>query len=94
MPVKKRRSKVRTQGDLTEAELAWLHGRPAPPDRKFEYQAITWPGEAGALSRPGRPSAEELWAQFGEEVIAEWVQEHPGTMPPRWHELGDPAECQ
>jgi hypothetical protein len=32
----------------------------------------------------------EAWAQFREETLAEWAQEHPGTRPSRWWKFDAP----
>jgi hypothetical protein len=34
--------------------------------------------------KPGSRAAEPLWRDHGEEILAEWVAEHPGTRPWGW----------
>ena len=37
-----------------------------------------------------RPTLLDLWAEFGESIVAEWVVEYPGTRPSCWWQWSAP----
>jgi hypothetical protein len=70
--------------ELSEAEYCVLIDE-VPPDidkagkNAWDYYYLRW-------WRPGLPRISdrvppELWAEFGEQITAEWAEAHPGTRP-------------
>jgi len=85
MPVKRRQSK-RREG-VTDAQFAYLRDEPFPEETgEFEKWAIEF-------DSPGvGPSIRELWADFRDEIITEWIAEAAGTRPSVWWRYDAPRE--
>ena len=87
MPIKRRPGKIHVSGELTAVEMAFLRDEPLPPDAGFEADSAWWQMERGdddAGFRPGRPSVRDMWSAMGADIVAEWVQDAPGTRPSCW----------
>ena len=77
--MKARRPRDGHQLDLTDGEWAFLHGDAPPPGCEAEF----WDLEHGSfVFRVGRPSAQDLWAMLGADVLDIWAVAHPGRRPP------------
>ena len=85
---KPRRARQTQDSDLTQNEWAFLTDQDWPePQKKWEVWAL----RADAMSfRAGRQSVAELWTAYGDEVLAEWIEEHPGTRPSLWWRFDAP----
>jgi hypothetical protein len=81
MPVKRRVSKQREQ--ISPAMLAFLRDEPMPEDAGI---AAWW---IESETNPG-PKASELWPEFRDEILADWIAEAPGTRPSMWWRLDAP----
>ena len=79
---KPRRPRLSKEAELTANEWAYLCDAPcADETRKWEWWAL---GADCASFREDRPSVIELWEQYAEDVLAEWIGEWPGTRPSLW----------
>src|SRR5207302_945924 len=92
MPVKRRVIKTRTT--LTRAQELFLRDEPCPEDADFltdlEYTLLTAPWRGDGLNVTG----EQLWAEYGEQATAEWVERYPGTRPTPWWRYAVPEPRQ
>jgi hypothetical protein len=95
MPVKKRLPKARAE--LTRAQQAFLWDEDLLiEDVGFgdwiQHCWLTSACRDRTLRNPrtseempdGSPTPRKLWAAYGEEVLADWVEAHPGTRPAPW----------
>jgi hypothetical protein len=64
--------------------MAYLHGAPCPTGCELDYWGLE--GDCDTF-RAGRPSAEELWAEYGAGIAQDWAERFPGHRPPLWWTL-------
>ena len=70
----KRRVSKRRQ-ELSDEAVLWLEGSDA---------ASRW------LYAQSQADLAQIWSKHGSEVLAEWIERHPGTRPARWWEFEAP----
>ena len=71
---------------LSETAWAMLNDLPLPADDGhggWEHYCLEY---GGCLT----PSLQELWAEMGEGIVAEWVAKRPGTRPSCWWQWSAP----
>lgn len=85
MPVKRRIPKARNE-DVSEVAWALLTDAPVPdtPAAKWEAIFFEMPSDDRRLEWLGRPTLYALWERHREEVMADWVLDHPGQRPSLW----------
>jgi hypothetical protein len=80
MAIRAKRLKAKEQ--LTDLQWDHLCGRPLP-ERNFEALVLEYDHDG---------ITERLWRLHGEAVIAEHVEDHPGTRPPLWWDYEAPRQ--
>jgi hypothetical protein len=106
MPVKRRRAKGRAQLSAGQRAFLDSLPFPQPDEFYGDKNAPGWYRETlvhSHLTSPWRadappygvgvsgPTAAELWAAYGAEVTAEWIERNPGTRPPAWWRFDAPV---
>lgn len=77
-----RRPRAAREDALTETEWCFMLGaHDAPGVDHVDWWSLQWDD---SLFRPGRPSAAELWRDYGPDVLHAWVDKRPGTRPRLW----------
>jgi hypothetical protein len=73
--------------DLTETEAAFLWDRPLPEGTMAER----WHAFALQMWTPSTPryndefrNPHDLWTLLGDQVVAAWIEEKPGSRPSNW----------
>jgi hypothetical protein len=97
MPVKKRMPKGRAE--LLPAQIAFLRDAELHEDEDFVQQMeLIWLRNAshddGGSMPDGSASARDLWAAYGEQALAEWIEQHPGTRPSPWWRFDAPKRTR
>lgn len=86
MPVKRRLPKTRMQGLSDVAYDLLTRGEASPdpesPGEQWDTFMLGWC--SGSDLAAGQHSLESLWRQHGEAVLADWIEQHPGTRPAAW----------
>jgi hypothetical protein len=93
--LKRRAGKTHTSSELLPVEMLFLRDQELPEDCSFEDDCATWSlhGWAGGWRGPHeprdyghgiRPSIRDMWTAVGQDIVAEWVQDAPGTRPRCW----------
>ena len=80
-----RRTRSRREGLLTWWEKEYmLHGRVVSEGSAEDYNRYRW----ACLGR--EPWVTVKWGEHHDAILAEWIDEHPGTRPWVWWELDSP----
>jgi hypothetical protein len=70
----RKRRVAKTRRELTEPEAAWLHSRLLPDgSRPIDIELLGCEGDR-----------RQLWQAHGDDVVAEWIADNPGTRPAKW----------
>jgi hypothetical protein len=100
MPVKRRLDKRRP--DVSDAIWGMLNDD--PPNRKdfalddaLRSDSKSWDVfwfrhslNSGHRHAKHGYSVEDLWRQYGDEIVTEWIGQHPGTRPSCWWRFDAP----
>ena len=77
MPTKRTVRRRHIKPAISEAALAAMFDKEPPAGANpFELNELSYP--------EGHEWCRKLWDEFGESVVKEWVQDHPGTRPSWW----------
>jgi hypothetical protein len=86
VPVKRRIAKARRRTDVNEKVWAWLSDSlpdsELRSDSEIAFQVLyleCWPIEL-----------QKLWVEVREDLLAEWIADHPGSRPRLWWQLDAP----
>jgi hypothetical protein len=83
----------RAQGrpNLLAIQHALVFDEPPPEPSDLVERAQIWAWSRDAAAWRGVLPGAELWAQHRDEVLAYWVEAHPGTRPLGWWRLEAPG---
>jgi hypothetical protein len=101
---KRRTGKEHTSGELTMVEMLYLRDEPLPEGHTLVDLQHWWSmlGLAGGWGGdrkpripdgnlgPERPSVFDMWQAVGQDIVADWVKDEPGTRPRCWWRFDSP----
>lgn len=106
MPVKRRLPKHRAELSPAQVAFLYDRQMPetslnlAPAElaknywdaMRYEWLTASWRdrGPDREATPDGSPTARDLWATYGDDVLATWVVEYPGTRPSGWWRFAAP----
>ena len=98
MPIKRRVPKQRSE--LTPSQYAFLYDMPPPKmDETDPVDTLRWwwlmadhydHNRESSWFGDGTARASDLWRLFGDQVLADWAVESPGTRPTAWWRFSAP----
>jgi len=98
MPTNRTRRRRVQRYELTPTAIAYLRDEEMPEDFELlELQKLKVPGMADAYLHP---TGEDLWRQYGADILAEHIAKFPGTRPARWWDFDaprsvtEPTQCE
>jgi hypothetical protein len=79
---------------LVEIQTALVYDRPLPETRDIREDIQIWAWRGDSAAYRGAMSGSALWAARRAEVLAFWIEVHPGTRPSGWWRWEAPGPRQ